>query len=101
MGQLNNVCENTVQVYEMFTGRERTEIKLMAVIVGLYYAPYMLKAKDTARSVVNINWIFNLSHFLQQRSSLGALSNLTTPQLERGSINHMYNTYENCEMFFR
>ena len=32
----------------MFSGRERDEIKLMAVVVALYYAPYMLKAKDTA-----------------------------------------------------
>ena len=33
----------------MFSGRERDEIKLMAIIVAVYCAPYMLKAKDTAR----------------------------------------------------
>ena len=49
MRQRNDVFNNVVQVYEMLSGRERDEIKLMAVIVAVYYAPYMLKAKDTAR----------------------------------------------------
>ena len=33
----------------MLTGRERDEVKLMAVVVALYYVQYMLRAKDTAR----------------------------------------------------
>ena len=37
------------KVYEMLTGRERDEVKLMAVVVALYYTQFMLRAKDTAR----------------------------------------------------
>ena len=33
----------------MLTGREREEVKLMAVVVALYYTQFMLRAKDTAR----------------------------------------------------
>ena len=38
-----------LKVYEMLTGRERDEVKLMAVVVALYYTQFMLRAKDTAR----------------------------------------------------
>ena len=39
------------QVYEMLNGRERHEVKLMAVVVSLYYVQWMLRAKDTPRLV--------------------------------------------------
>ena len=38
------------QVYDMFTGRERTEIVTMAMFVAIFYVPFFLQAKDTARA---------------------------------------------------
>ena len=37
------------KVYEMCTGSEREEIKLMAVVTALYYTQWMLRAKNTVR----------------------------------------------------
>ena len=37
------------KVYEMLTGRERDEVKLMAVVVAVYYTQFMLRAKETCR----------------------------------------------------
>ena len=36
----------------MFSGRERDEIKLMAVVVSLYYTQWMLRAKETPRLMI-------------------------------------------------
>ena len=49
------------KVYEMLTGRERDEVKLMAVVVALYYTQFMLRAKDTARLNVFFEWFLILS----------------------------------------
>ena len=36
-------------MYEILTGREREEIVMMAMLVALYYIPYFLQAKETAK----------------------------------------------------
>ena len=48
---ISQIGDCYVQVYEMFSGQEREEIKLMAVVISLYNTRYMLQAKKTARSV--------------------------------------------------
>ena len=50
-----------LKVYETLPGRERDEVKLMAVVVALYYTQFMLRAKDTARLNVFFEWFLILS----------------------------------------
>ena len=41
----------------MFSGRERDEIKMMAMAVDLFYTHWMLRAKYTARYGIKFNLV--------------------------------------------
>ena len=58
----------------MMAGRERQEVKLMAVVVALYYTQWMLRAKDSAR-LISLFFLHSKPIIVQRPSALPKLLN--------------------------